>query len=233
MSPDAEEPAGEEARFGARGLCPHCGAICEPDQEYCLACGERLYEAEGVASLLDRLRYSLPSGERSWAWPLAIALAVAVVAASVAIFSGRGSGTNTLVEPGPQVHPTTASTDTLGARTITGPTTAQTTTNARPTTTAPNKSGLITWPGPADFTVVLASIPVSSGRSGAREKALDALKAGLGDVGVLKSSDYSSLHPGYYVVFSGIFESYTAALQHVSASRKAGFDSPYPKRVAS
>jgi hypothetical protein len=33
------------------------------------------------------------------------------------------------------------------------------------------------------------------------------MRAGLTDVGVLDSSQFSSLHSGYFVVFSGIFDS--------------------------
>jgi hypothetical protein len=39
----------------------------------------------------------------------------------------------------------------------------------------------------------------------------DAIAAGLTDVGVLNSSEFSSLHPGYFVVFSGIYNSESEA----------------------
>ena len=37
--------------------------------------------------------------------------------------------------------------------------------------------------------------------------ARNALGAGLTDVGLLDSSQYSSLHTGYFVVFTGIYDS--------------------------
>jgi len=233
MSPDAEEPAGEEARPDVRSLCPHCGAVCEPYQEYCLSCGERLFEARAVASRLsERWRYALPFSDGSRSWPVLIALAIAVLAATVAILATQINQTKTLQELGPTVHPTTADTGTVAAQTISGTTTPTTTSHKTPKPPV-DSAGLIAWPGPPAYTIVLASVPISSGKNGAKQKALEALNAGLGDVGVLKSSDYSSLHPGYYVVFSGVFNNQSAALKRLPAARKAGFDSAFVKRVAS
>jgi len=232
MSPDAEEPASEEARPDARSLCPHCGAVCEPYQEYCLSCGERLLEAGAVATgLAERWRYLLPFSDGSWSWPVLVALAIAVLAATFAILHTQINQTKTLTELGPTVHPTTASTGTI-AKTGTG-TTAPVTTSRKPPKPPVDATGLIAWPGPPGYTIVLASIPISGGKASARQKALEALNAGLGDVGVLKSSEYSSLHPGYYVVFSGIFTSQSAAMRHIPAAKRAGFVKPYQKRVAS
>jgi len=233
MSPGAEEPASEEARPDVRSLCPHCGAVCEPYQEYCLSCGERLFEAGSVAtSLAERWRYLLPFSNGGWSWSVLVALTIAVLAATFAILATQINQTKTLQELGPPVHPTTAETGTVTDQTVTG-TTTPTTTRSKPPKPPIDSTGLIDWPGPPDYTVVLASIPISGGKGGARQKALEALNAGLGDVGVLKSSDYSSLHPGYYVVFSGVFDGQGAALRRRSAARKAGFGSAFVKRVAS
>jgi hypothetical protein len=227
-------PGGEEARPSVRGLCPHCGAVCEPHQEYCLACGLRLHETETVVgSLAERWRSALPFAGNDWAWPVLIALAISILASAFAIIATRDNETRTFQAIGPTVHPTTAGAETLTTQTTTGGTKSTTTTKTK-TNTAPIRSnGLIAWPGPVAYTIVLASIPVSSGKSGARQKALEAVNAGLEDVGVLKSSDFSSLHPGYYVVFSGVFANQDAAFKRLPAARRAGFDSPYAKRVAS
>jgi hypothetical protein len=63
---------------------------------------------------------------------------------------------------------------------------------------------------------VLVSLPESGGRAGAQSAARKAIADGLTDVGVLNSSEYSSLHPGYFVVFSGIYNTLDEA--------KAGLD---------
>jgi hypothetical protein len=234
MSPDTEEPA-SEARPEVRSICPHCGAVCEPFQEYCLSCGERLLEAGAVATgLAERWRYAFSLPDASWRWPVLVALGIAVLAATFAILANQVNRTKTLQELGPAVHPTTTNAGTSTAQASTGTTlTPPTTTTKKPPRTTVDSAGLITWPGDPKYTVVLASIPISSGKSGARQKALEALNAGLGDVGVLKSSDYSSLHPGYYVVFSGVFDSQSAALRRRPAARRAGFNSAFVKRVAS
>jgi hypothetical protein len=235
LSPDDEAPNESQQ---ARDLCPRCGEVCEPYQEYCLACGERLVET-GPGSLGEWLRNAIPFAGRAWTWPVLTAFGVTVLASALAILAVRNNSTSTL----PALGPTAPRTITLPTRTTTPAVTAATTSSAHSRTTGAATSqpppppvrstGVIAWPGPPAYTVVLASIPVSSGKTGAKEKALEAIHAGLEDVGVLRSSDFSSLHPGYYVVFSGIYKSQSAAAKHLVAARKAGFDSPYAKRVAS
>lgn len=235
MTSSEGEPRSENAPSEARGVCPGCGAIVEPSQEYCLACGERLVEAGG-ANLAERWQNALPLSDRDWGWPILIALVIAILASVFAILAVPGKKTSTLQVLGPSVRqPTIAPTNETVHTTRTG---ARTATRTGTTGTSPSSSirstGLIDWPGPSAYTVVLASIPISNGKAAARQKALEALHSGLlDDVGVLDSSDFSSLHPGYFVIFSGVYESQSAALKHLSAAQRAGFDSPYAKRVAS
>ena len=74
-------------------------------------------------------------------------------------------------------------------------------------TPIPTRAGaLITWPGGNRYTIVISSFPAGSGLLAAKARAEEAVRAGLPDVGVLVSSSYSSLHPGYLVVFSGIYQ---------------------------
>ncbi|MDQ4030203.1 MAG: hypothetical protein M3168_04095, partial [Actinomycetota bacterium] len=89
-------------------------------------------------------------------------------------------------------------------------------------------------PGGSDgYTVVLASLPERSGRPAAIAKAREASDAGLRQVGVLRSSRYGSLHPGYFVVFSGVYDTFGEAEQGVSAARRAGYDAAYARQIAS
>ena len=234
------DPSSEDVSSAARSVCPDCGTVVEPFQEYCLVCGARL-GATGGGGLAGRWRHALPFTDRDWGWPVLIALAVAAVATVFSILAVRGEKSTTLQALGPTIRQTTASvtTATSSAATTasTGGTTAATTANGTATTsTSPINTGggLIAWPGQPAYTIVLASLPVSSGKTAARQKALQALHAGLGpDVGVLSSSDYSSLHPGYYVIFSGVYKSQAEALRHRAAAERAGFNSPYVKRVSS
>jgi hypothetical protein len=101
------------------------------------------------------------------------------------------------------------------------------------TTRRPPTNVLRTWPaGRTGYTVVLNSIPTTSGRDAAVREARRALRAGLDDVGVLDSADFSTLHPGYYVVFAGIYSTSAEASDAISAARSAGFNTPYPRQIA-
>jgi hypothetical protein len=89
------------------------------------------------------------------------------------------------------------------------------------------------WPaGQSGYTVVLESVPASSGgRALALAQARSASRAGLPQVGVLDSSRYSSLHPGYAVVFSGIYESREEADQAQLAANAKGFSAAYVRQI--
>jgi hypothetical protein len=50
-------------------------------------------------------------------------------------------------------------------------------------------------------------------------------------VGVLDSSRYSSLHPGYYVVFSGIYSSRAQADAARTAAAAKGFRLAYSREI--
>ncbi len=81
--------------------------------------------------------------------------------------------------------------------------------------------------------MVLRSIPTSAGRALAAGEARSASRAGVPRVGLLESSSYSSLHPGYYVVFSGIYDSLEEATNALSRVRSRGYPLAYPREVAS
>jgi hypothetical protein len=104
--------------------------------------------------------------------------------------------TATLTAPEPEQPPTTA-------------------TQPPPTTVAqppPPPPGPIEWPAGRDgWTIVLSSVPLAAGRPAALAKAREALAAGVENVGVLDSSRYPSLTPGYFVVFAGVHRSQEAA----------------------
>jgi hypothetical protein len=101
-----------------------------------------------------------------------------------------------------------------------------------PPAAAANPNALAFWPaGRAGYTIILESLPVANGRSAAVAKARQAQHAGLKEVGVLVSSQYSSLHTGYYAIFSGIFQSAAAAAAGVSNAHTLGFPDAYQTRV--
>ncbi len=66
---------------------------------------------------------------------------------------------------------------------------------------------LAAWPAGTDaWSIVLASIPKRQGHPAARVIADEATQRGLPRVGILDSDRYASLHPGYWIVFTGVYE---------------------------
>lgn len=234
--PPASPPIGAEG-----GECPRCGTPYEPFQEYCLECGLRLPVSRGLIPVLStawRRRVAWYPGD--WIWPVIGSLIVAALAAAIAILAttDNGSSTKTTAGTGPVPGntagppPPPAETDTSTTGTETTPTeTAPTTTEELPPPPPPSQE-LIEWPqGQNGWTIVLASSPQSSGRAAAVREGRAALNAGLTDVGVLNSDEYSSLHPGYFVVFTGIYNSEREARGALDAA-KAFKPQAYARQVA-
>lgn len=226
---------------GGEPLCPRCGAPYGPNQEYCLECGFRLRASGGVIGRLSaawQARFGWYP--RDWIWRVLLGFLIAVAGATAAIvLSDAGAQDRTIVatQGGPPHAPTTAlETATVALPTVPSgtPTGAPSTPTTPPpaTTTAPRPGALTEWPtGRSGFTVVLQSIPSSAGRSLALARARDASRAGLPQVGVLDSSRYSSLHPGYYVVFSGIYSSRSQADRARSTAVAKGFELAYSREI--
>jgi hypothetical protein len=234
--------------------CPRCGVAYEPTQEYCLECGARLPTNAGVVGVLAsawQRRIAWYPGD--WIWPtlLFLVLAAASTAVALAANSARHStrpvlaATTPSVPVGPGASPTPVQVSTSPA-TLPVPTNQPTITNG-PLPSAPgsgtgavstvavpttNPKALATWPAAkSGYTLVLESLPISSGKASAVARARQAKAKGLPDVGVLVSSRYSSLHPGYYVVFSGIYGSSSQAAAAVASAHSRGFPDAYQTRV--
>jgi hypothetical protein len=213
--------------------CPRCGTAVEPLQEYCLECGLRLHTPGLVPALATGWRRRVRWYPGDWIWPSLLALVVAVAAGGAAIWwtrDAQSASPETLVGDTKQL-PTTV--ETIPQTTAPDTPTVPTTTMAR-TTTTPRSSPrrLIEWPrGRSGWTLVLASLPTTAGRNAAVAKAREALSAGLSQVGVLDSARYSSLHPGYFVVFSGIYDTLSTAQDAASRAADRGYGNAYARRV--
>ena len=86
----------------------------------------------------------------------------------------------------------------------------------------PTTSALATWPAArSGWTIVLVSVPKVDGRDKAVALAQHARDAKLTDVGVIDSSRYASLRPGYWVVFQGIYDSQAEANGALREARRA------------
>jgi hypothetical protein len=79
-------------------------------------------------------------------------------------------------------------------------------------TTQPTTSASGDWPAGRDgWTVIVAGY--ANDESRAQQRAADVQEDGFEDSGVLFSTDFTSLCPGFYVVYSGVFDEETEAEQ--------------------
>jgi hypothetical protein len=181
-----------------------------------------------------------------WVWPVITAGLVAALAAAIVVGVRELDPDEPLPvlvaeETTPVRLPTSPTTDvsTFTPPTGVGPTAAPAPTPPLPTPTAtqpttPAPGTLVQWPsGKNGWTIVLASLPKAGGRTAAVAKAKEAADAGLAQVGVLDSSRYSSLHPDYWVVFTGIYDTRGQAESALDTAASAGYDGAYARPVTS
>jgi len=194
--------------------------------DYCLECGARLpRRASGDAVLAER--FADRPGRAAFAL-LLVAAAGALVALAV---TRDGGGKTTLVATGLPPRTVVHRAPVLALPTAPEATLPPVTTSAPPPAVAPTPGSLTRWTPNDAFTVVLASLPTSAGRATAIQLAKHALTKGLGQVGVLESRKFSSLAPGFIVVFSGVYDSFDAASAQVSAAEEAGFQLAYARQI--
>lgn len=158
-------------------VCPRCGEGAAETQEFCLGCGRRLPGRHGVGPV--------PIDPRRLLVPLALTAAVAISGAALAIVLTRPASApvEPIVATGGSLRPPSPALD--------------------------PRTRLATWPSGqrSGWTNVLLSVPKADGRDSALAQAQRARRRGLPSVGILDSSRYASLHPGYWIVFSGVYAS--------------------------
>lgn len=203
--------------------CPRCGSPAVPLQQYCLECGARL-PADPAASSGRRI-----AGAATW--PVLFSGVIALLAATLVVVVQLATD-----EQRPDLVVATTSQPDLPETTAPPepiPTTVPEPTTPPPTRTQPQpQNRVVSWPeGRRGWTVVIASLPEAQGRQAATAKAREVIQDGL-PAGVLVSSGYSSLHPGYLVVFTGVFESRAGAEERVSQARERGYGTAYAREIA-
>ncbi|HTR32319.1 MAG TPA: zinc ribbon domain-containing protein [Gaiellaceae bacterium] len=223
---DAERAA---AIAAADTTCPRCGARRAPDQAYCLDCGLALPAVTGRIASLRRgwlRRFGWYPGDWIWGALLTLAVALACAAVSIAVSHRSASHGTSFTAPPP------VTTTAPAAPTTTAPAGTTPTTTAPPPAPSP-ANGHLGWPADENgWTIVLVSYPKSGGRAAAVRTAETAASRRLQQVGVLDSSLYASLQPGYYVVFTGIYDTKADADADVATARQAGFAGAYSRQVS-
>jgi hypothetical protein len=228
-------------------VCPRCDAPVGPDQEWCLACG-----AAATTEVAEPRGWRVPI---MLTGAIALLAVIGIVLAIAALSGGGeklGQATPTpsaaapppTTTPAPTVSPTVSpvptETTTPDPNATTTPDPDATTTpdpNATTTpdpnaTATPDNSGTGTgstfadWPGGSGWTVIIES---ASTQSKAESVATSAQGKGH-TVGILHSDDYSSLNPGYYVVFTEKYSSESAAEDGQKAI-KSDYPDAYVRRV--
>jgi eukaryotic-like serine/threonine-protein kinase len=219
--------------------CPTCGASAEPGQEYCLECGARIPAGRSVISTVGRAwRRRLRWYPGDWLPVVLALLVVAALATAAAVYAAQGDeeatqGRTVVATSPPDVTTTEADTGSTETAPVASVPTQATTTATQPVDGA-GPGSPVEWPADQDgFTVVLASMPISGGREVALRNARSAIRSGLEEVGVLDSEAFASLHPGYYVVFAGVYPNLEEAQNAVPDARDAGFANAYAREITS
>ncbi|HEV8459070.1 MAG TPA: hypothetical protein VGQ38_00040 [Gaiellaceae bacterium] len=228
----------EKAIAAAEGTCPRCGAAREPAQEYCVECGFALPKVTGGLAKWRRRwirRFGWYPGDWVWVSLVTLLIAIAGATASIALSETTVEDTSATFVRSPTTVPLTTPAPVPA-------TTATTDTSTLPSAPEPNapakpkpgpKNGRLTWPANENgWTIVLVSYPKVNGSVAAQQTAAKAAHAGLRQVGVLDSSTFASLQPGYLVVFTGIYPSKSDADAAVATARQAGFGGAYSRQIA-
>jgi hypothetical protein len=196
-----------------------------------LSCGDALPLFDDRVSRLRATwlrRFGWYPGDWAWGALLLLPLAVAGAAGAIVLANHRNpeGQSYAVATAGVTISPAAAEAATPGAAPLPTP--------PEPGATGTTgKSSLIRWPaGRRGWTVVLVSFPQAGGEAAAEQAAEQAAKAGIAKVGVLDSSVYPSLQPGYYVVFSGVYGSEQDADTAAASVRQSGFGGAYSRQIA-
>ena len=216
--------------------CPRCGAAAQQSQEYCLECGGRLgQQPDGPVARASTTVAERHDWAGAWLVPALLGLVIAVLGTGAAIaISGDGEEESAIPTATGGSLTVTGGTPTLTAPEPTTPTETTAPATTAPATTAPRppaNPAAITWPRDRrGWTIVLLSLPQTNGRDAAAAQAKKARDGGLRRVGILDSSRYASLHPGYYVVFQGVYADEAEASSALQRARSV-FPSAYQREI--
>lgn len=174
--------------------CPRCGEDIGLGQEYCLECGTRIPGPHPHGFGVD------PG--RGWVRRALVGLAVAIAGTAIAVAAtGETRGSAELL-------------------TATGGFASAPTTDPGSAPTEGSGRAIAEWPPTQEgWTIALATLPQAAGKERATARAREARGSGLETVGVLDTSRYASLHPGYWLVFSGVYGSEAEATSSLQPAR--------------
>lgn len=238
MTDDADQPTFEGPRGGEPPFespsaavdvtrCPACLSPVRSDQRYCLECGERLAIDELPPSPIGPSAFSDRS--TSILMALAVALVIAGVGLSWVALRNSGSSDRAVTTVADSTVTDTVITDTVITDIIITDTVITDTVIIDPVITDATDD----WPvDQSGFAVIMASKDSATfTREDAQLIADEAMVAGVQMVGVLDSSSFPSLNPGYWAVYSGPFNTLDQAKIAADEIRILGYPEAYAREV--
>lgn len=238
--------------------CGYCSAPLAEDQTYCLECGSPTPLAPGLrrgraaaaiavglivlGAGAGVLAFVMASSDDDSGGTTTTALTIPPATDVGEPVPGTDLPPDTSLEPLPtaptDTDPEPFPTDTTGTGTVSSPEPTETfetvtgTESIPPeTTTEPDvpttPAGGDDWPvGRTAWTAILSSVRVEADA----RAAADELQAQGTDAGVLVSDDHAGLRPGYYVVFSGVYDDRQSAIDQ-AARLAADFPGAYARQI--
>lgn len=209
--------------------CANCGVSLADDQRYCLECGTRQLQAR--SQFLERftpaavgpqaaVSAAMPPGGRSANATALAGIGVLLLAMGVGVLIGRASGSTGT--PSPQVISVDSPAAASGAA-VTSPSTGESAGagSATESPTIPED-----WPaGKSGYSVQLQTFSASTAHAAEVTAAKSSAQGkGATGVGILLSSNFTSLPVDQYVIYSGDYQSEAQAKQGM-AKLKSKFSS--------
>jgi hypothetical protein len=185
-------------------LCANCGTPLAADQRYCLACGTRRGDPRvpAEAATVEQPVPAEPAARPADVSPLAAVIGIALLGGMllIGVLIGRETGGDETT-PAPVVQ--------VGESTSAEATTPTTTPGPDEAATGGGGTAAVVseWPQGTDgFTIQLSTVPKSEATQESVESAKQgAIDQGATDAAVLDSDLYSSLPPGQFVIYSGVY----------------------------
>ncbi|HSZ70315.1 MAG TPA: zinc ribbon domain-containing protein [Solirubrobacteraceae bacterium] len=215
--------------------CANCGASIADDQRYCLECGGRQVQARseflnrftpaavGPAAAPAGIQAAPPASGRSMNATTVAGVGVLLLAMGVGVLIGRaGAGKTSATPPAQVISVASAGADSgagAGAGTSAAGTGASGAAGSATASEIPED-----WPaGKSAYAVQLQTFSTSAAQASEVAAAKSAaLGKGATAVGILLSSNFTSLPADQYVVYSGDYSS-EASAKHALGSLKAKF----------
>ncbi len=257
-----EPPPALDAPAAAEPRCPACLSLHRPGQTYCLECGARLADETGLPPPASERGASLTPGRRlaialaillliligaliAWAFTrdddtpddhLAVVPPHSIPLPDVTTAPGAPTTTPTgpTIPTGTGATAPTDSGETIPTFSEDLPSTDETGPPSSTEEAPPDEEPIDEWPAGFDgWATILISKEVDEFDNAYMEGLrADAEARGLTDLGILYSSDWSSLNPGFRVLYQGPFDTRDEANRTAVAAQANGYEFAYPRNVA-